>query len=410
MLAGKKILIGVTGSIAAYKAALLVRLFVQNGADVKVIMTDDAKTFITPLTLSTLSKHPVYSSFVENETTGEWTNHVKLGLWADAFIVAPATGNTLAKMANGQSDNLLTATYLSARCPVFFAPAMDLDMWMHPSTQNNVEQLLSYGNHLIDVGEGELASGLEGKGRMAEPEEIVSSLEVFFQKKKRLKHCRFGDKQILITAGPTREDIDPVRFISNHSSGTMGVEIANAFAEAGARVDLILGPTSKTFTFHPNVNVIHVISAQNMFDAVNKLFPQADITIMAAAVADYRPRETSESKIKKQEGDLQLELERTTDILKTMGQKKQAHQILVGFALETNNEIRNAKRKIQSKNLDLIVMNSLRNKGAGFKTATNQVTIIDRYNNQQDYQLKSKADVALDILQAINEFPHAETV
>jgi len=410
LLIGKKILIGVSGSIAAYKAALLVRLFVQKGAEVKVIMTNDAKTFITPLTLATLSKHPVHSSFVDNQESGEWTNHVKLGLWADAFIIAPATGNTLSKMAHGQSDNLLTATYLSARCPVFFAPAMDLDMWLHPSTQKNVELLTSYGNVLIDVGDGELASGLRGKGRMAEPEQIVGLLSQYFEKKTKINTLDFRGKTVLITAGPTREDIDPVRFISNHSSGTMGVEIANAFALAGSKVHLVLGATSKKFTYHRNVKVINVISASQMFDAVDQRFDQADITVMAAAVADYRPSEKANSKIKKKEGDLKIELERTTDILKTMGQRKRLDQVLVGFALETDNEIDNAKKKIESKNLDLIVMNSLRDKGAGFKTSTNQVTIIDRYNNQQGFELKSKADVALDLLFAINEFTHAETV
>lgn len=399
-----------SGSIAAYKAALLVRLFVQKGAEVKVIMTQDAQTFITPLTLSTLSKNPVYSSFVKNEESGEWTNHVKLGLWADLFIIAPATGNTLSKMANGQSDNLLIATYLSARCPVFFAPAMDLDMWLHPSTKNNVEQLIGFGNSLIDVGDGELASGLEGKGRMAEPEEIVQHTEQYFEKKKIINTAKFQGKTVLITAGPTREDIDPVRYISNHSSGTMGVEIANAFAEAGSQVELVLGPTTKKFSFHHRVTLTQVVSAEEMFQAVDSRFDNADITVMAAAVADYRPSEIANSKIKKKDGDLDIQLERTIDILKTMGSRKKSHQLLVGFALETDNEIANAKKKIESKNLDLIVMNSLRNKGAGFQNATNQVTIIDRYNNQQDFELKSKAEVALDLLQAINEFSHAETV
>ena len=402
----KNILIGVTGSIAAYKAALLVRLFVKHGANVKVIMTADAKEFITPLTLSTLSKQPVHSSFYADKETGTWVNHVDLGLWADVFLVAPATGNTIAKMANGQSDNLLVATYLSARCPVFVAPAMDLDMWAHHSTQANIQQLKSYGNTIIDVEDGELASGLEGKGRLAEPEHIFEVIQNSFSSAKK----NFKGKHVLITAGPTREDIDPVRFISNHSSGTMGVEIANAFAQQGAQVSLVLGPTTKNFKFHQNVTVTNVVSANEMFMAVDKQFDKADITVMAAAVADYTPATTSTKKIKKAAGDLSLSLARTKDILQTMGSRKTSSQLLVGFALETNNEVENAIQKLKKKNLDLIILNSMQDEGAGFQHQTNKVTMIDRYGNQTNYALKSKQEVALDILQTIEKLPYAESV
>ncbi|MBX2845829.1 MAG: bifunctional phosphopantothenoylcysteine decarboxylase/phosphopantothenate--cysteine ligase CoaBC [Saprospiraceae bacterium] len=399
MLQHKKILLGVTGSIAAYKAALLVRLFVKAGAEVKVIMTDDAQDFITPLTLATLSKHPVQSNFVADYASGVWSNHVDLGLWADYFIIAPATGNTIAKMAHGQSDNLLTATYLSARCPVFVAPAMDLDMWAHPSTQANIATLTSYGNTIIDVEEGELASGLEGKGRMAEPEHIVAFLSNF--EKKNIKSARFAGKKVLISAGPTREAIDPVRFISNHSTGRMGIELAEAFLQQGAQVTLVKGPT--TLTADSAIQEVNVSSAQDMFEAVSSHFPTSDITIMAAAVGDYTPVETSATKIKKKDGNLTIELERTKDILKTISASKKGHQLLVGFALETNNELENAQRKLASKNLDLIVLNSLNDKGAGFKHNTNKVTLIDKHNNITNFELKSKEEVAYDILDAIHE-------
>ena len=403
-LAGKKVLLGVCGSIAAYKAALLTRLLVKQGAEVQVILTDDAADFITPLTLSTLSKKPVFTSFYKNKEQGTWVNHVDLGLWADVFVIAPATANTIAKLANGLADNLLVATYLSARCPVYIAPAMDLDMWAHPSTQNNIEKLTSFGNQIIDVEDGELASGLSGKGRLAEPEHIVAFLEQSFQQTEKKT---FKGKTVLITAGPTREDLDPVRYISNHSSGTMGVEIANAFAKQGATVELVLGPTTKQFQFHNNVTVTNVISAEDMFNAVDSRFNTADITIMAAAVADYTPATKSSQKIKKKDGDLSLELERTTDILQTMGGRKKENQLLVGFALETNNEIENALKKLNKKNLDLIVLNSLQDKGAGFKHATNKVTIINRLGETKEFTLKSKQEVAQDIIREIEEFTHA---
>lgn len=406
-LKGKRILLGVSGSIAAYKAALIVRLFVKKGAEVKVIMTEDSKEFITPLTLATLSKNPVYSSFYMDKQSGIWANHVDLGLWADCFIIAPATGNTIAKLANGQSDNLLTATFLSARCPVLIAPAMDLDMWAHPSTQRNIASLKKDGNQIIDVEDGELASGLNGKGRLAEPELITQTVENIISQK---DNQPFTGQSFLITAGPTREDLDPVRFISNHSSGTMGVELANAAAQQGANVNLVLGPTSKHFTFHKNVTVEKVISAQDMFEAVDKQFDQSDVIIMAAAVADYTPASSSDIKLKKKEGDLSIELKRTKDILKTVGLRKQPKQTLVGFALETNNEIENAKRKLKKKNLDLIVLNSLKDKGAGFKHTTNKVTILDRFENCLKFELKSKQAVALDILQTIENIPNAKTV
>jgi len=397
MLNNKKILLGVCGSIAAYKAALLIRLLVKEGADVRVVMTEDATDFITPLTLATLSKNPVLSTFIANKDTGVWSNHVELGLWADYFLIAPATGNTLAKLANGQSDNLLSATYLSARCPVLLAPAMDLDMWAHPATQANISRLTSYGNTIIDVEDGELASGLEGKGRMAEPEHIVTFLKDLVKKKSSPK--RFKGKKVLISAGPTRESLDPVRFLSNHSTGRMGISLAEAFVNEGAQVTLVKGPTS--LTANESVTEVPVKSADDMLQAVTKHFPTADITIMAAAVADYAPLETVDHKIKKKDGNLMLELKRTTDILKTIGQQKQSNQLLVGFALETNNEVENAKRKLVSKNLDLIVLNSLRDKGAGFKHNTNKVTLIDIHNNITKFELKSKDAVAYDIIEKI---------
>ncbi len=397
MIKGKNILLGVCGSIAAYKAALIVRLFVQNGDSVRVIMTDDATDFISPLSLSTLSKNPVHQSFIANTNTGEWTNHVELGLWADVFVIAPATANTIAKLANGLCDNLLTATYLSAKCPVFVAPAMDLDMWKHQATQRNIQQLTDIGNHIIDVEDGELASGLSGKGRLAEPEHIFEKISDFFGNSNE-----FAGKQVLVTAGPTQEDIDPVRYITNHSTGTMGVEIANAFAQQGANVSLVLGPTSKSFEFHSNIDLIRVHSASDMFEAVDQRFDQADITVMSAAVADYTPKQTSSKKIKKTGDDLSIELVRTKDILQTMGKRKQPNQILVGFALETNDEIKNATKKLHNKNLDFIVLNSMNDPGAGFKHATNQVTIIDKFDKITTFELKSKREVAQDILNQIN--------
>ncbi len=406
MFKGKKILLGVTGSIAAYKAAILTRLLIKQGAEVEIIMTADAKEFITPLTLSTLSKNPIHYEFVADEESGEWTNHIKLGLWADAFIIAPATANTIAKMANGICDNLLSATYLSARCPVYVAPAMDLDMWAHQSTQNNIKKLKSYGNFIIDVEDGELASGLEGKGRMAEPEHIIEFVADRI-KKKTLKTNSFSGRTVLVTAGPTIEKLDPVRFLTNHSSGKMGISIANAFANLGAEVYLVKGPTRLKATH--KVKTIDVESAEEMLEAVNEYFPAADITVMAAAVADYRPKTQSDKKIKKKGDDLTLELERTTDILKSLGEQKRPHQVLVGFALETNNELENAQMKLRKKNLDLIILNSLRDKGAGFKHNTNKITIIDKHNNIRKFELKAKEEVALDIIDAIEQIDYVQT-
>ena len=400
-LKNKKILIGITGSIAAYKAVILTRLLVKAGAVVKVIMTDAAKTFVAPLTFSTLSKNPVYSSFVESED-GLWNNHVELGLWADVLLIAPATANTLAKMSTGICDNLLSAVYLSAKCPVLVAPAMDLDMWLHPSTKNNIKAIESFGNKIIPVGDGELASGLHGAGRLAEPEAICEYLDGFlgdsFNQKENKKSNNLEGKKVLITAGPTQESLDPVRFISNHSSGKMGISIAEAALARGADVYLVLGPTNLK-PLSQAINVLSVKSAEDMFNAVDKEFDNSDLIIMAAAVADFTPITRSDKKIKKSgKGNMMLELTRTKDILKTMGGRKKEHQMLVGFALETNNEIENATRKLNSKNLDFIVLNSMREKGAGFKHATNRITILDKYNKITKFELKSKDEVALDIL------------
>jgi phosphopantothenoylcysteine decarboxylase / phosphopantothenate---cysteine ligase len=391
LLRDKNILIGVSASIAAYKSAHLVREFVKLGANVRVVMTPESKGFITPLTLSTLSKNPVLSTLVKEENEEEWNNHVKIGLWADLLIIAPATAKTISKMANGECDNLLLTTYLSARCPVFFAPAMDLDMLSHPSTQDNIQKLISFGNHYIPVSDGELASGLVGKGRMAEPEEIVN-----FVQKEIVKSLPLKGKKILITAGPTFEAIDPVRFIGNHSSGKMGYSIALTAANLGAEVTLISGPTHQQIN-HPNVLEIKITSSAEMLFECNAYFPDTDAAILSAAVADYTPSEVHSSKLKKSDNDLTLRLKKTTDILKTLGQKK-TNQILVGFALETDNEIENAKVKLTSKNLDFIVLNSLNDNGAGFKHDTNKITIIDNDNKLYKFELKSKDEVAEDII------------
>ncbi|MCC8411242.1 bifunctional phosphopantothenoylcysteine decarboxylase/phosphopantothenate--cysteine ligase CoaBC [Mucilaginibacter sp. UR6-1] len=390
MLKDKNIIVGVCGSIAAYKSALLVRLLVKAGANVQVVMTPDAANFITPLTLSTLSKHPVHIKYFDTES-GEWDNHVALGLWADYMLIAPATANTLAKMANGLCDNLLLAVYLSAKCPVYFAPAMDLDMWKHPATQNNVSKLKAYGNVLIPAGTGELASGLYGEGRMAEPEEIVTLLQHEVQKTLPL----IG-KKILVTAGPTYEAIDPVRFIGNHSSGKMGFAIADELADLGAEITLIAGPTAQT-TISRHINRIDVNSAAEMLDACLYEFQNADACIMSAAVADYTPVEVASQKIKKQESSLNIGLKKTTDILKTLGEIKRTNQVLIGFALETENEEQYAIDKLNKKNLDLIILNSLNDDGAGFKGDTNKVTMIDRLLNKSVFELKSKTAVAADI-------------
>ena len=395
VLSGKKVLLGISGGIAAYKTASLVRLFIKAGAHVQVIMTPASKDFVTPLTLSTLSKNPVYSSFYnEDDENAQWNNHVDLGLWADIMVVAPATANTLSKMATGNCDNLLIATYLSAKCPVYFAPAMDLDMYKHPSTVSSFNALKQFGNTIIPAESGELASGLSGEGRMAEPENIIAFLEGDLENKLPLK-----DTKILITAGPTYEAIDPVRFIGNHSSGKMGFDIANCAAELGAKVILIAGPTRFTAKYS-NIKVINVTTAQEMYDACHLHFKSVDVAIAAAAVADYRPKTVATQKIKKAPDNFIVELEKTKDILASLGEIKQK-QFLIGFALETENEIENAKGKIQKKNLDLIVLNSLQDHGAGFGNPTNKVTFIDKDFNIEPMQLKSKEAVAVDILNKV---------
>ena len=405
VLSGKKIVLGISGGIAAYKTASLVRLFIKAGAHIQVIMTPASKDFITPLTLSTLSKRPVFSSFYKEEeesnsqveTTNknlEWNNHVEIALWADLIVIAPATANTLSKMANGICDNILIATYLSANCPVYFAPAMDLDMYKHPSTLASFSKLKSYGNTIIPAESGELASGLSGEGRMAEPENIVAFLEIDLEKKLPLL-----GKKIIITAGPTYEAIDPVRFIGNHSSGKMGFDLAQSAANFGASVILISGPSHLSIE-NNLVQLIRVVSAQEMFEESHKYFGTSDVFIGAAAVADYKPKNTAVHKIKKSEDTLTIELEKTKDILGSLGSIKE-NQFLIGFALETENEIENAKLKVQKKNLDLIVLNSLKDKGAGFGSLTNKVTFIDKDFKVEPMELKSKEAVADDILNKI---------
>jgi len=400
VLKGKRILLGVSGSIAAYKTAMLTRLLVKGGAEVKIVMTPAALEFITPLTLATLSKNPVLTSFNKDET-GEWHNHVELGLWADAMVIAPASANTIAKMANGICDNLLLAVYLSARCKVFFSPAMDVDMLQHPSTQSNIQKLVVYGNELIDANYGELASGLIGNGRMAEPEEIIDRLIFFFQSNQRLK-----GKKALVTAGPTHEAIDPVRFIGNNSSGKMGYAIAEELANQGAEVNLVSGP-SHLSSNNSLIKITRVTSAEQMYEACVSLFPTTDITVLSAAVADFRPSTKADQKIKKTDAGLSLELVKTKDIAAELGKLKKPGQFTVGFALETENEIANAEKKIASKNFDLIVLNSLNDNGAGFSHDTNQITLIDRKNEVQKFSLKSKKEVARDIVKAINDRTNA---
>mgnify|MGYP003688678991 FL=1 len=395
VLSGKKVLLGITAGIAAYKTAGLVRLFIKLGAEVQVIMTPASKDFITPLTLSTLSKNPVHSTFYDKEAENElWNNHVELGLWADIMVIAPATANTLSKMTNGVCDNLLLATYLSSKCPVYFAPAMDLDMYIHPSTKNNLDQLQHFGNVMIPATSGELASGLVGEGRMAEPEDIVSFIEKDLLNKQPLK-----GKKLLLTAGPTYEAIDPVRFIGNHSSGKMGFAIAKTAVNLGAEVILIAGPSAETIQ-HSFVKRIDVKSAEEMYTQAHLYFKDTDIAILSAAVADYRPKNVAAQKIKKKDATIEIVLEKTKDILASLGEIKE-HQLLVGFALETNNEAENAKGKLKKKNLDLIVLNSLQDKGAGFATDTNKITIIDKDLSMQTFGLKSKDAVAEDIMKAI---------
>lgn len=396
VLSGKNILLGVTAGIAAYKTAHLVRLFIKSGAQVKVVMTPASKDFVTPLTLATLSKNPVYSTFFDKneEENEEWNSHVELGLWADYMLIAPATANTLSKMSNGICDNLLLASYLSAKCPVFFAPAMDLDMYQHPATSKSIAKLKSFGNIFIPPASGELASGLMGEGRMEEPENIVA-----FMEKDIIKALPLYGKKVLITAGPTYEAIDPVRFIGNHSSGKMGFELAKKAADLGAEVILISGPSSETIS-NSLIKRMDVVTAEQMYNEVHKHFSLVDIAILSAAVSDYKPKEVAKNKIKKNTPTLSLELIKTKDILASLGVVKK-NQFLVGFALETNNEIENAIAKLHKKNLDLIVLNSLNDKGAGFKKETNKVTIIDKFKNISEFGLKSKAEVASDIFNEI---------
>ncbi|MBP6425308.1 MAG: bifunctional phosphopantothenoylcysteine decarboxylase/phosphopantothenate--cysteine ligase CoaBC [Flavobacterium sp.] len=405
VLNGKKILLGVSGGIAAYKTASLVRLFIKAGAHVQVIMTPASKDFVTPLTLATLSKNPVFSTFYESpdnfstdesqvQGEGVWNNHVELALWADIMLIAPATANTLSKMASGTCDNLLLATYLSAKCPVYFAPAMDLDMYKHPSTLANFKALQDFGNLIIPAESGELASGLSGEGRMAEPENIVSFLEADIASKLPLK-----GKKILITAGPTYEAIDPVRFIGNHSSGKMGFDIALCAAQLGAKVLLVSGPTHCKVN-NSGIQLLPVVSAQEMYDVCHTYFSSVDVAIAAAAVADYKPKNVASQKIKKLASEFSIELEKTVDILAYLGAVKK-NQLVIGFALETENEIENAKLKIQKKNLDLIVLNSLQDEGAGFQKDTNKVTFIDKNFNIEPMELKSKEAVAADIINKV---------
>lgn len=400
MLSNKKILIGVTGSIAAYKISPLVRLLVKANAQVRVIMTPSATQFVTPLTLATLSKNEVLVEYT-NAAKTNWTNHVELGAWANVLLIAPCSANTLSKMATGGCDNLLLATYLSAKCPVLFAPAMDLDMYAHPSTINNIAMLQKYGNMLIPATSGELASGLVGEGRMAEPETIVQFITQFFSS---VSPSVLNNKNILITAGPTYEAIDPVRFIGNHSSGKMGFALAESLANAGAKVQLISGPTHLQIS-HPNITLTNVVSSDDMYAVATQLYPTCDVAICAAAVADYKPSIAATEKIKKETSDItNINLTQTHDILKWMGEHKTAQQLLVGFALETNNEEANAIKKIERKNLDFIVLNSLQNAGAGFKHDTNQITIINKHNKVFNFELKTKQQVANDIVQHIETY------
>ena len=392
----KKIILGITGSIAAYKAAYLIRALVKKGAEVQVVMTEAAKEFITPLTLATLSRKPVISEFFSNRD-GTWNSHVDLGLWADAMLIAPATAATVGKMANGIADNMLITTYLSCKAPVFVAPAMDLDMYAHPATQQNLERLRSFGNYIIEPAEGELASQLTGKGRMEEPDQIISVLEDFFAS------CDgFRNKKILITAGPTHEKIDPVRYIGNYSSGKMGFALAEACAQRGADVRLITGPVSLKTT-HPRIRRTDVTSADEMYIAAIEYFPDMDAAILCAAVADFKPEKQAVEKIKRDDSESStLSLVQNKDIALFLGRKKRSDQVLVGFALETNDSIANARKKLKHKNLDMIVLNSLEDPGAGFRHDTNKVTIIDRKGNIEHFPLKNKKEVAIDIVMKLN--------
>lgn len=400
MLRGKKIILGISGSIAAYKSALIVRLLVKSGAEVQVVMTQEAKQFITPLTLATLSGNPVLSSYF-NVHSGVWQNHVELGLWADLILIAPATANTLAKLANGICDNLLNAIYLSARCPVMLAPAMDLDMWAHPSARRNVQLLEQYGNLIISPGNGDLASGLRGEGRLAEPEDITRLITEYFSRSQNNSSSFWQGKKVLVSAGPTYEAIDPVRFIGNRSSGKMGYAIASALSERGAEVTLVSGPSS--LKKPEAVKLIAIESAAELLNACLEHFVDSEVAIMSAAVSDYTPISVANKKIKKKEGeqDLTLPLQKTTDVLATLGQQKSAEQLLVGFALETDHALENALSKLRKKNLDLIVLNTLEDEGAGFAGDQNKVTLINREEEIASFPLKPKKEVAIDILNAI---------
>ncbi len=401
MVSGKNILLGITGGIAAYKTTFLVRLLIKAGANVKVILTESAGAFVSPLTLATLSKNPVVTSFVKTEdNTTDWNNHVEMGLWADVMLMAPATANTLSKMANGACDNVLLATYLSAKCPVFFAPAMDLDMYKHPSTKASFEKLESFGNIMIPATSGELASGLHGQGRMAEPEDIMTFITDYFS-----KGLPLNGKKVLITAGPTYEAIDPVRFVGNHSTGLMGFELAEAAASLGAKVILVSGPSHLTVN-NTNIDLQRVVSADEMYDAALNVYKNVDVAICAAAVADYRPKTVADQKIKKSDTDLTIELTKNKDILFSLGEQKK-EQFLVGFALETENEEENAKGKLKRKNLDAIVLNSLNDPGAGFGKKTNKIRFIDKNLAIKTFELKTKAAVAADIWNEIISRIHA---
>ena len=396
MLQGKKIVLGITGSIAAYKSCLIIRQLIKKGAEVQVVITPAGKEFITPITLSALTSKPVISEFF-SQRDGTWHSHVDLGLWADAMLIAPATASTIGKMANGVADNMLITNYLSMKAPVFIAPAMDLDMYAHPSTQQNLKTLQSYGNHIIEPGTGFLASKLEGKGRMEEPENIVAVLEKFFSQQESMK-----GKKILITAGPTYEKIDPVRFIGNYSSGKMGFALANECAQRGAQVELVCGPVSSSMqVHHPNIHRIDVESAQEMYEACKERYPSMDSAILCAAVADYAPETRADQKIKRTGDDLVIRLKPNPDIAASLGQIKKEGQTLVGFALETNDEESNAQAKLKKKNFDFIVLNSLKDKGAGFQTDTNKITIITA-EGKKDYPLKSKVEVAKDIVDELS--------
>ncbi len=396
ILSGKKVLLGISGGIAAYKTPNLVRCLIKKGAEVKVVMTDSAKDFVTPLSLSTVSKNPVHSSFKSDDEDGVWNNHVELGLWADFMLICPATANTLFKMANGNCDNLLLGVYLSCKSETFFAPAMDLDMYKHQSTKESINKLISFGNILIPPAHGELASGLSGEGRLPEPHEIVDFIEKYYTKNLPLE-----GKKVLISAGPTIEQLDPVRYISNHSSGKMGYSLAETALSLGAEVKLISGPTNQSISSE-NIKIVHIKTGNELLKAIRNDYDNSDIVIMAAAVSDYKPIEFSEKKIKKDNNELNIKFEKTTDILFELGQNKK-NQILVGFALENNNELSNAINKLEKKNLDLIVLNSLNDEGAGFGYDTNKITVVDCSGNVTPYKLKKKNEVADDVFKHIIE-------